>query len=89
MHKPRSKFGIEVIDDKIFAIGGFNCASTKHEVEYYDEKSNEWHEASNMNANRIALSACVIKGLPNVCDYIHKGRDQLREKRQEAFRRGN
>jgi kelch-like protein 10 len=89
MHKPRRRFAIEVIDDKIFVIGGFNCASTKHEVEWYDEKSNEWIEASNMNAYRTALSACVIMGLPNLRDYIHKDRDRLRWKRQEEFDHGN
>jgi kelch-like protein 10 len=85
MHKPRSKFGIEVIDDKIFAIGGFNRTSIKHEVEYYDEKSNGWFGASNMNAYRTALSACVIMGLPNVRDYIHKDRDRSRKKHQMAL----
>jgi kelch-like protein 10 len=89
MRKPRSKFGIEVIDDKIFAIGGLSRAPTAHEVEYYDENSNEWVEASNMNAYRTALSACVVTGLPNVRDYIHKERDRLWEKRQEVFGHGN
>jgi kelch-like protein 10 len=82
MHNPRSKFGIEVIDDKIFAIGGYNYATAQHEVEYYDEKSNKWIGASNMNACRGCLSACVITGLPNVCDYIFKDRDRLRVERQ-------
>jgi kelch-like protein 10 len=81
MHKPRSKLGIVVIDDKIFAIGGSNRSTTEHEVEYYDEKSNEWIAASNTNAYRAALSACVIIGLPNVRDYIHKDGDRSRKKR--------
>ncbi|XP_033610818.1 kelch-like protein 10, partial [Cryptotermes secundus] len=85
MRRSRSKFGIEVVDDKIFAIGGFNRATTRPEVEYYDEKSNEWFEASNMIACRIALSACVVMGLPNASDYIRKTRDRLRGKRQDIF----
>jgi kelch-like protein 10 len=72
MRKHRSKFGIEVNDDKIFAIGGYIRATTRHEIEYYDEKYNEWFEASTMNACRRALSACVVTGVPNVRDYIHK-----------------
>ncbi|KAJ8940240.1 hypothetical protein NQ318_016696 [Aromia moschata] len=74
MYNPRSNFAIEVIDDMIFAIGGFNGVTTIYHVECYDEKTNEWYEATDMNIYRSALSACVIDGLPNVQDYIHKHR---------------
>lgn len=42
MYNPRSNFAIEVIDDMIFAIGGFNGVTTTYQVECYDEKTNEW-----------------------------------------------
>nr|CAH7722297.1 unnamed protein product [Callosobruchus chinensis] len=79
MYNPRSNFAIEVIDDMIFAIGGFNDVdiigvTTIYHVECYDEKTNEWYEATDMNIYRSALSACVIDELPNVQDYIHKHR---------------
>jgi hypothetical protein len=51
-----------VIDDKIYAIGGFNCFTPLSEVEYYDEESNKWFQASDMSGERAGLSACVITG---------------------------
>lgn len=48
--------------------------TTIYHVECYDDKTNEWYEATDMNIYRSALSACVIDGLPNVRDYIHQHR---------------
>ena len=42
MYNPRSNFAIEIIDDMIFAIGGFNGVSTTCHVECFDDKTNEW-----------------------------------------------
>ncbi|CAH1973475.1 unnamed protein product [Acanthoscelides obtectus] len=85
MYNPRSNFAIEVIDDMIFAIGGFNGVTTIYHVECYDERTNEWYEATDMNIYRSALSACVIDGLPNVQDYIHKHRDRLMEEKRQKM----
>lgn len=85
MYNPRSNFAIEVIDDMIFAIGGFNGVTTIYHVECYDEKTNEWYEATDMNIYRSALSACVINGLPNVQDYIHKHREKLMEEKRQKM----
>ncbi|XP_069675813.1 kelch-like protein 10 [Periplaneta americana] len=85
MYNPRSNFAIEVIDDMIFAIGGFNGVTTIFHVECYDVKSNEWYEATDMNIYRSALSACVIMGLPNVIDYIHKHRERLMEEKRQKL----
>ncbi|EEB15077.1 conserved hypothetical protein [Pediculus humanus corporis] len=85
MYNPRSNFAIEVIDDMIFAIGGFNGVTTIFHVECYDEKTNEWYEATDMNIYRSALSACVIMGLPNVYDYIHKHRERLMEEKRQKL----
>ncbi|XP_060529923.1 kelch-like protein 10 isoform X2 [Cylas formicarius] len=85
MYNPRSNFAIEVIDDMIFAIGGFNGVTTIYHVECYDEKTNEWYEATDMNIYRSALSACVVDGLPNVQDYIHKHRDRLMEEKRQKM----
>ncbi|PSN47135.1 Kelch-like protein 10 [Blattella germanica] len=76
MYNPRSNFAIEVIDDMIFAIGGFNGVTTIYHVEY---------EATDMNIYRSALSACVIMGLPNVYDYIHKHRERLMEEKRQKL----
>ncbi|XP_012271071.1 kelch-like protein 10 [Orussus abietinus] len=85
MYNPRSNFAIEVIDDMIFAIGGFNGVTTIYHVECYDGRTNEWYEATDMNIYRSALSACVIMGLPNVCDYIHKHRERLMEEKRQKL----
>lgn len=42
MYNPRSNFAIEIIDDMIFAMGGYNGVTTTYQVECYDEKTNEW-----------------------------------------------
>lgn len=38
-----------------------------------------------MNFFRSGLSACVIMGLPNVTDYIHKHRDKLMEEKRQKL----
>jgi kelch-like protein 10 len=81
MSQPRASFGIAVIDDVIFAIGGRQDGEDDEDgtltnaVECYDEKSNEWIGARDMNIFASGLSACVIMGLPNVRDYIKCNKD--------------
>lgn len=71
MYSPRSNFAIEVIDDMVFVIGGFNGVTTILDVECYDSKADEWYDAHNLSLTRSALSACVVRGLPNVLEHIH------------------
>lgn len=78
------------MDDMIFVIGGFNGVSTIFHVECFDEHTGEWYEATDMNAFRSALAACVVPGLPNVVDYIHPNRRGLmEEKRQKLLQQRN
>lgn len=42
MYTTRSNFAIEVIDDMVFAIGGFNGMATIHQVECFDDRTQEW-----------------------------------------------
>lgn len=69
MFNPRSNFGIEVVDDLLFVVGGFNGFTTTFNVECYDEKTDEWYDAHDMSIYRSALSCCVVPGLPNVGEY--------------------
>ncbi|XP_005740780.2 kelch-like protein 10, partial [Pundamilia nyererei] len=69
MLTPRSNFGIEVIDDRLFVVGGFNGFTTTSNVEYYDTLTNEWYEACDMEIFRSALSCCVVSGLCNMTEY--------------------
>uniref|UniRef100_A0A2C9JWS5 BTB domain-containing protein n=1 Tax=Biomphalaria glabrata TaxID=6526 RepID=A0A2C9JWS5_BIOGL len=75
MYNTRSNFGIEVIDDMMFVIGGFNGETTIYNVECYDSQSNEWYNATDMNLYKSALSACVVRDLPDVRDYVYKKAD--------------
>lgn len=43
------------------------------------------YEATDMNVYRSAVSACVIMGLPNVEDYIHKHRESLMEEKRQKL----
>ncbi|RZF33483.1 hypothetical protein LSTR_LSTR010139 [Laodelphax striatellus] len=43
------------------------------------------YEATDMNIYRSALSACVIMGLPNISDYIHKHRELLMEEKRQKL----
>ncbi|KAG5672663.1 hypothetical protein PVAND_002774 [Polypedilum vanderplanki] len=82
MHNPRSNFGLEVIDEMIMAVGGFNGQVTISECECYLPESNEWLIASSMSMIRSALTASVVKGLPNVRDYVHQNRHKLIEQKR-------
>ena len=42
-------------------------------VECYDFRGNEWYDATDMHVNRSALSACVIRDLPNLKEYTFYG----------------
>lgn len=76
MLTPRSNFGIEVIDGRLFAVGGFNGFNTSYKVEYYDTATDEWTSACGMEIYRSALSCCVVYGLPNLSHYAYP-RDDL------------
>lgn len=69
MLTPRSNFGIETIEDRLFVVGGFNGISTTCKVEYYDADTREWFEACDMGIVRSALSCCLVSGLPNMAEY--------------------
>ncbi|XP_057331107.1 kelch-like protein 10 [Microplitis mediator] len=71
MFRARSNFATVILDDMIFVIGGYDGYTTIAYVECYDPDTNEWYDASPMNLNRSALSACVIPGLINAKDYSY------------------
>ncbi|KAL1465988.1 hypothetical protein MTO96_026960 [Rhipicephalus appendiculatus] len=75
----------QVIDDLVFAIGGFNGQSTTNLAECYDPVTDQWYEATDMTEARSALAACVISGLPNIRDYVHQRRDNLMEEKRQKM----
>uniref|UniRef100_A0A8C4EU93 BTB domain-containing protein n=1 Tax=Dicentrarchus labrax TaxID=13489 RepID=A0A8C4EU93_DICLA len=60
---------IQMIDDQLFVVGGFDGFTTSFKAEYYDATVDEWSEACNMKIFRSALSCCVVHGLPNMNQY--------------------
>jgi hypothetical protein len=42
MRTGRSSFATAVMDDKIFAIGGFSVHGSTSTVEYFDKRANKW-----------------------------------------------
>lgn len=89
MYNPRSNFGLEVIDDMVMAIGGFNGVVTISNCECYVPETNEWLEATDMSIIRSALTASVVRGLPNVHDYVHKNRHKLIEEKRIRYMENN
>lgn len=55
--------------------------------ECYDPKPDEWLEATNMSIIRSALTANVVRDLPNIREYLYQDRNKLlEERRQKVFR---
>uniref|UniRef100_A0AAV2JLD9 Uncharacterized protein n=1 Tax=Knipowitschia caucasica TaxID=637954 RepID=A0AAV2JLD9_KNICA len=44
MNTARSNFGIEVLDGRIFALGGYNGFTTTYATEAYDHLEDRWSE---------------------------------------------
>uniref|UniRef100_A0A663MQ30 Kelch like family member 10 n=1 Tax=Athene cunicularia TaxID=194338 RepID=A0A663MQ30_ATHCN len=77
MFSPRSNFGIAVVDDLLFAVGGYNGFTTTFNVECFDANANEWRDVQDMGTDRSALSCCVVPGLRNARDYaVPRGNPQ-------------
>lgn len=70
MSSPRSYFGIEVVDDQLFVVGGNKSPTTMSAVERYDEEAGMWHSAANINVCRSSLSCCVLHGLYGVAESL-------------------
>lgn len=69
MFSPRSNFGIAVVEDLLFVMGGFNGFTTTFGVECYSSKTNEWYSMCDMGTHRSALSSSVVPGLPIAQEY--------------------
>ncbi|KAF7641191.1 hypothetical protein LDENG_00289830 [Lucifuga dentata] len=68
MISSRSRFGIGVIDDRIYVVGGVSATDTRSDVEFYDATAGEWSEARNTGFS-MAVGCCVVSGLSNMAEY--------------------
>uniref|UniRef100_T1IMJ6 Kelch-like protein diablo n=1 Tax=Strigamia maritima TaxID=126957 RepID=T1IMJ6_STRMM len=60
----------------LYTVCGPLGSTTIPFVESYDDASDDWYEVSNMNLNRSALSACVVRGLVNAREYSYLSKIQ-------------
>lgn len=70
MSAPRSYFGIEVVDEQLFVVGGFNGVTTMMSVERYDEEAGMWYDASNTRVPCSGLSCSVLHGNHEVVEKL-------------------
>ena len=62
MPTAREHFATCVLDNKIYAIGGWNYNQSLAVVEEYDPATDSWTSKSSMQYPRDRLSACVLDG---------------------------
>lgn len=84
MYNPRSYFGIEVVDDQLFVVGGYNGSTTMLSVERYDEEAGMWYSASYIEVSRSGLSCCVLHGLHSVAENLFPRGSLMLPKVEEA-----
>lgn len=65
----RSNFGIAVIDDRVFVVGGYNGFSTMIKVECFDGETSMWSDVRSLKVACSAPSCCIVHGLPNLVEY--------------------
>lgn len=61
MNTRRSGVGLCVLQDKLYAVGGFDGCTYLKSVEWFDTKSNQWKIASTMNYRRLGCGVGKLK----------------------------
>lgn len=59
--------------------------TTIFNVECFDDQTEEWYDAADMNIFRSALSACVLSGLDTIRNLIKYARQQSLIERKSVF----
>lgn len=67
----RCRAGVAVLNDKVYAIGGFNGSLRVRTVDIYDPKTDQWSSCCSMEARRSTLGVAVL----NNCIYAVGGFD--------------
>ncbi|XP_054724682.1 kelch-like protein 18 [Uloborus diversus] len=63
----RSRVGVAVMHNKLYAIGGYNGTERLSTVEVYDPEARTWTTASCMNCKRSAVGAATLFNKLYVC----------------------
>ena len=72
MNTRRSGVGVCVVNGRLYAVGGFDGVRYLKSIEWFDNSSNEWKFAPQMNYRRLGCGVGVVKVTctnPNVSTY--------------------
>lgn len=61
MNTRRSGVGLCVLEDKLYAMGGFDGCTYLKSVEWFDSKQNQWRMATSMNYRRLGCGVGKLK----------------------------
>ena len=56
----RSRVGVAVMKNKLFAIGGYNGSDRLDTVEVFDAETKRWSRVASMNGKRSAVGAVSV-----------------------------
>lgn len=63
----RSRVGVVVMKNKMYALGGYNGQERLNTVEVFDPASKTWSKVASMNCKRSAVGAAVLNNKLYVC----------------------
>ncbi|XP_022106142.1 kelch-like protein 18 isoform X1 [Acanthaster planci] len=67
MTTPRSRVGVTVLANRLYAIGGYDGQARLNTVEVFDPCSSEWWDVAPMNSRRSALGVAALDGRVYAC----------------------
>ncbi|GAA6082523.1 kelch-like protein 10 [Tachysurus ichikawai] len=88
MHMPRSGLGVIALNNKLFAIGGFNGVTPMQSIETFNPRTNSWrflcpmfNSRSNfgikvMDGRLYVIGGCNNKGTTSRCEYYDVYKDE-------------
>lgn len=80
MEARRSTLGVAVLNQCIYAVGGFDGSTGLNSAECYDPKLLEWRLISSMSSRRSSVGVGVVNGLLYaVGKYKKSSLDDLRD----------
>ncbi|XP_017338787.1 kelch-like protein 10 [Ictalurus punctatus] len=53
MFNPRRNFGVEVMDGRLYVVGGYSDESTTTNCAYYDEENDDWYETYSVRSRNL------------------------------------
>lgn len=63
----RSRVGVAVLKNRLYAIGGYNGSERLNTVEEFDAETKRWSRVASMNCNRSAVGAVTVGQSIYVC----------------------